>query len=175
LDLLRWWWGDPDEILYEDDAMGGVELNCHIRLRFPQGFTGEVHLSREFRLPNNYSIQCENGRIHWDIDETNRIQMEFPKTFYYLDAELHRLTRKNNNLMIPGPLAEDFHECFVSQLRNVISATRGNAALAIPVEEGLHSLRMIESCYSQRALMNMPWLSEQERAHAWQLKNGRLA
>ena len=38
-----------------------------------------------------------------------------------------------------------------------------------PAEEGLPSLRMIEQCYSQRSLMEMPWLSEREAARARQL------
>jgi predicted dehydrogenase len=33
LDLLAWWFGEPEALLYEDDAMGGVEANCRIRVR----------------------------------------------------------------------------------------------------------------------------------------------
>lgn len=172
LDLLTWWWGEPEEVIYEDDAMGGVELNCRIQLKFPQGFTGEVRLSREFRLPNTYTIECENGQIRWDIDETNKIQMEFTKTLYSLDSELHKLSRNGTSHVAPGPLAEDFHESFVSQLKNVIAAVRGKQVLAIPAGEGLRSLRVIDACYSHRSLMNMPWLGEQEAARARQLQGG---
>ena len=49
LDLLSWWWGHPDEIVYEDDAMGGVEANCHIRFAFfprlPRGSPTEPGLA----------------------------------------------------------------------------------------------------------------------------------
>lgn len=173
LDLLTWWWGEPEEILYEDDAMGGVDLNCRIHLKFPQGFSGDVILSREFRLPNTYSIQCESGQIRWDIDETSRIQTEFTNTCYYLDSELHKMSGRDRDLIVPGPVAEDFHECFVNQLKNVIGAIHGGDVLAIPAEEGLRSLRMIEECYSQRKLMDMPWLSEQEVTRARQFKEGQ--
>ena len=172
LDLLAWWWGEPEEISYEDDAMGGVELNCRAHLKFPQGFTGDVSLSREFRLPNVYSIQCENGRINWDIDETNKIRVEFFDTGYYLDADLRRMSRNGKNLIAPGPIAEDFHECFVNQLKNFIAAIHGTEELALPAEEGLRSLRMIDECYSHRSLIKMPWLGEQEVMRARQLQDG---
>jgi predicted dehydrogenase len=171
LDLLIWWWGPPEEIIYEDDAMGGVELNCRIWLKFPQGFTGEVRLSREFRLPNSYTIQCENGQINWDLDETNKLQMGFPDSSYFLDTQLHKISGNNKSLIIPGPVAEDFHQSFVNQLRNVISAVHGMEVPAIPAKEGLPSLKAIEYCYSHRSLMKMPWLGEQESVRAQQFKD----
>jgi len=30
LDLLLWWLGNEAEVLYQDDALGGVEANCRI-------------------------------------------------------------------------------------------------------------------------------------------------
>src|SRR3989304_3336253 len=31
LDLMQWWFGEPTEIYYEDDAMGGIEVNCQLQ------------------------------------------------------------------------------------------------------------------------------------------------
>lgn len=170
LDLLTWWWGEPEEIVYEDDAMGGVEVNCRIRLRFPQGFTGEVRLSREFQLPNYYSIECEHGTIRWDIDETTRLRLELPSTAYYLHSELRRWNPNDGRTMAPGRPAEEFDECFVNQLKNVIAAVRGRGALVVPAEEGLRSLRALETCYARRSLMDMPWLAGPESEPVRQLQ-----
>jgi predicted dehydrogenase len=169
LDLLLWWWGEPEEIVYEDDAMGGVELNCRIQLRFPQGFTGEVRLSREFRFPNAYEIECENGTIHWDIDESNQLQLGLRDSSYYLSSQLRSMG--NQSLSFPGPLAADFRQSFANQLQNVIAAVHGTESLMVPGEAGLAGLKAIDTCFSQRTLMDMPWLSEQEVIRAGQIRD----
>ena len=171
LDLLIWWWGEPEEMIYEDDAMGGVEVNCRIHLRFPQGFTGEVRLSREFRLHNSCTIQCENGLINWDIDETNQLKIGFPDLGYSLDGRIHNTSSMEKGLIFHGPVAADFHQCFVNQLKNMIAAIHGREPLAVPGQEGLLSLKAIDDCYSHRLVMDMPWLGEQEILRARQIKD----
>jgi len=174
LDLLLWWWGEPEEIVYEDDAMGGVELNCRIRLKFPQGFSGEVRLSREFRLPNSFVIQCDNGTLNWDIDEASQLRIGVPNSSYALVSQLQHVKNMENGLIVPGAMGADFHESFVNQLRNVIAAVRGTETLMVTGEAGLASLKAIETCYSQRRLMDMPWLSSRETLHARQIKDRHI-
>jgi predicted dehydrogenase len=174
LDLLLWWWGEPEEIVYEDDAMGGVELNCRIHLKFPQGFSGEVRLSREFRLPNSYVIQCENGTLNWNIDETSQLRIGVPGSNYALVSKLQQVKNMENGWIVPGAMGADFHESFVNQLQNVIAAVRGTEPLIVTGEAGLASLKAIETCYSQCRLLNMPWLSSSEQLHAQQIKDMQL-
>jgi predicted dehydrogenase len=174
LDLLIWWWGEPEEILYEDDAMGGVDLNCRIQLKFPQGFSGEVRLSREFQLPNACVIECRDAKINWDVDEANQLQIGFHDSSCYLAGQLHYTKGLNKHSIIPGPVAADFHQAFASQIRNMIAAIRGTEPLSVPGEAGLASLRAIEYCYSQRALMDMPWLGELEILRARQITDRQL-
>ena len=171
LDLLIWWWGEPEEIIYEDDAMGGADLNCRIQLKFPRGFRGEIRLSREFRLSNTCVIQCKNGDINWDIDESNQLRIGFHDLGYSIESRLHDVKSKDNGLIVPGPMAGDFHQSFVNQIKNVIAAVRGTEFLTVPGEAGLASLRMIESCYSQRTLMDMPWFGELEISRAQSIKD----
>jgi predicted dehydrogenase len=174
LDLLIWWWGEPEKIIYEDDAMGGVDLNCYIQLKFPQGFSGEVRLSREFRLPNACVIQCRDGNIHWNVDESNQLQLGLQDSSYYVAGELHTTSSLNTDLIIPGPLAADFHQSFINQMKNMIAAIRGTESLAVPGEAGLVGLKAIEYCYSQRVLMDMPWFEELEILRAQQIKDKQL-
>ena len=174
LDLLLWWLGEPEEIVYEDDAMGGVELNCRIHLKFAQGVSGEVRLSREFRLPNSYVIQCENGTLNWDIDETNQLRVAVPGSSYSLVSQLQHIKSMENGLIVPGAMGSDFHESFVNQLQNVIAAVRGAEPLMVTGEAGLASLKAIETCYSQHRLLDMPWLSSQETLHAQKIKDRQL-
>ena len=171
LDLLIWWWGEPEEIIYADDAIGGVDLNCRIHLKFPQGFSGEVQLSREFRLSNVCVIQCRDANIHWDINESNQLRIEFRDSRYYVTGQLHTNSDVKKGLTISGHVAGDFHQCFVGQIKNVIAATRGLESLMVSGEAGLASLRAIESCYSQRAMLELPWFSELEALRAQHIKN----
>jgi hypothetical protein len=41
-------------------------------------------------------------------------------------------------------------------------------------EEGLGALRLVEYCYKSRGLIDMGWLSEQERAIALRLQAGQV-
>jgi hypothetical protein len=49
---------------------------------------------------------------------------------------------------------------------DVLAAVRGEEALAVPAEEALQSIEIIERCYRQRRLMAMPWLDADEVAAA---------
>ena len=165
LDLLSWWWGQPDEVVYEDDAMGGIEANCHIRLRFPQGFRGEVRLSRDWPLPNHYMIQGTKGWVRWEVNEADRVQMGPAESQYGLNAQLY----ENDEAHPACRPAANFHRSFLAQLRNVVAAVRDQEPLLVSGEDGLQSLTLIEHCYGHRTLMSMPWLSETEYQRARQI------
>jgi predicted dehydrogenase len=165
LDLLSWWWGQPDEIVYEDDAMRGIEANCHIRLRFPQGFRGEIRLSRDWSLTNHYMIQGTKGWVRWEVNEADRVQMGPAESPYGLNAQLY----ENAEASPARRPAANFHRSFLAQLRNVVAAVRGQEPLLVSGDDGLQSLMLIEHCYRHRTLMSMPWLSKTEYQRAKQL------
>jgi hypothetical protein len=72
---------------------------------------------------------------------------------------------------MPGPVAAEFDQCFLDQLKNVIAAIRGAEPLVVSGESGLFSLNAIDHCYSNRKLMDMPWLAEQKILLATQKDN----
>lgn len=166
LDLLLWWWGEPVEVRYEDDAMGGVEANSHLTLTFARDFTGEVRLSRDWTRPNRYVIRCTKGWVRWTANEADRIQMGFHGVDYAHHILFYEHGREQDE---PGRPGDTFEQSFIRQLRNVIAAVQGTESLVVPGQEGLRSLRLIEQCYRHRTLMPMPWLSNQEVERARQL------
>lgn len=169
LDILVWWLGQPTEVFYEDDAMGGLETNCRIKLKFAQGFAGEVRISRDCLLPNRYIIQAEKGWMSWNAGgETDTIQVGYNDAEFALNSRIHKQELKN---MLPslGTPGSNHQQSFVNQLRNVVAAVEGTTEVMVPGDQGLESLRLIESCYRHRTLMHMPWLSEQESARASKL------
>ena len=162
LDLMLWWFGEPVELVYEDDALGGVDVNCRIRLRFQPGFEGEIRLSREWRRPNQYVIQGTKGWLRWKTEEADSVQMGIAGTPFYLNAALQPCDGRS--VAPDGVPAFNFELSFIEQIRNVIAAVRGREQLLISGAEGLRSLRLIEQCYRHRTLMDMPWLGDNERA-----------
>lgn len=159
LDLMLWWFGNPTNFEYFDDAMGGLEINSVARFEFANGLRGKVQLSRDWQLPNKYVIDCEKGWLAWKVGEANRVE----------------IGAKGSSHTILGETLEDrssaanYTESFVSQLANCIEAVRDDEKLIVPGEEGIRSLRLIEKCYQSRKLLPMPWLTEVELAHAREL------
>jgi predicted dehydrogenase len=145
--------------------MGGIEANCYIRLHFPQGFQGEVRLSRDWPLPNHYMIQGTKGWVRWEVNEADQVQIGPAESQYGLNAQLY----ENDEAHPACRPAANFHRSFLAQLRNVVAAVRGHEPLLVSGEDGLQSLTLIEHCYGHRTLMSMPWLSETEYQRARQI------
>ena len=166
LDLMIWWFGNPIEVIYEDDAMGGIEVNCRLQCKFEQGYIGKIRLSRDCILPNSYLIHGTKGWLNWNVnDAPNKIQLGFEDSSFAIDAQIHDVDILNP--FNPGEQSFNFEQSFTSQICNLIAVIKGKESLMIPGEEALKSLKIIESCYKNRNLMQMPWLSASE------LKNAR--
>jgi predicted dehydrogenase len=161
LDLMLWWMGEPLETLYEDDAMGGVEVNCRLRCTFPRGAIGEVRLSRDCALANRYTLRGTKGWLTWTVNEPDGLQLGFRESDHLLTATLHDAV---HGWPHPGPgkAARTFEQSFVSQLSNVIGAMSDRESLLVPATEGIRAVQLIEHCYRHRRLMPMPWLEESE-------------
>ena len=168
LDLLIWWWGPPVEVFYEDDATGGLEVNCRLRLTFAQGFSGEVRLSRDWPLPNCYVIEGSDGWLSWPVNEADWLDVGFRGHGYAFRGRLHEPGGNPLRSTVGSP-ASTFAQSFVNQLSNVLGAARGVMPLIVPAEQALESLKLIEHCYRHRGLMDMPWLSAEECRRAQEL------
>jgi predicted dehydrogenase len=161
LDLMLWWMGEPIETLYQDDAMGGVEVNCQLRCTFPRGVIGEVRLSRDCALANRYTLRGTKGRLTWTVNEPDGLELSFHESNYLLKAELYEAVHRWPHAE-PGRAARTFEQSFLSQLSNVIGAMSDRESLLVPATEGIRAVQLIEHCYRDRRLMPMPWLEESE-------------
>lgn len=172
LDLMVWWFGEPVALAYEDDAMGGIDVNCRLSCKFSQGFIGEVRLSRDCILPNRYFIQGTKGWLSWDVNEASEVEMGFENGSFALKAQLHDFDYQNSLPTLRKP-SYNFQQSFISQICNVVEAMREQVPLVVSGTEGIRSLRLIEYCYRHRTLMPMPWLSKPEFNRAQQLSSQR--
>ena len=168
LDLMLWWFGEPERFACEDDAMGGVEANCRIRCDFPGGLQGTVRLSRDWNLQNRYFVRFERGWAAWTPAEPQGIELGLAPGFA-LAARVHEAASSQGRPTL-GAAGSNYYESFVAQIANFAAAVRGRGTLAVPGEEGLRSIRLIEACYRDSSLMAMPWMTTAETQAARSLR-----
>jgi predicted dehydrogenase len=171
LDLLVWWIGEPAEVHYADDAMGGTEVNCHIELKMPGGFGGLVRLSRDCELRSRCFIRGSEGWLSWSIDAPEELQLQFKGTEPVVVGRLHEQD-SSGGLPGAGRRVRTFEQSFIAQLRNVVAAVRGQGEPLVTGRDALAGLRLVERCYLHRTLMPMGWLNEREQARAQILARG---
>jgi hypothetical protein len=116
-------------------------------------------------------IECERGWVAYDIAHVNRLQLGLAGGEFALDGFLHD-ARTAGGRPIVLERGGNFQQSFLAQLANVAAAVRGRGAPAVPAQEGIASMALIERCREQRTLMTMPWLDAEERAGAERLGTG---
>ncbi len=161
LDLVLHWFGAPEKLIYADDAMGGVEANCRMELAYPAGFKGTVQLSREWQTSNLYVIEFERGTLKLRAGEAEEAVLELKDSSFVLEGPLKE--RAGSLAAGTGTWATSFQEAFLVQVKDLIFALRTGSTPMVSAEEGIRSLRLIEHCYQNRTLMEMPWLGPKER------------
>jgi len=164
-DLLGWWLGEPAQMRYMDDAMGGLETNAFVQLTYPGGAQGRVHLSRDWATTNQYRFVFERGIVTWKVNDANGLSVQLGGAPAALSAAL--VTAQNETLYpVESQSLETNAQCFILQLMNVVAAIAGTEALLVPGEEGLLSVKLIDQCYAHRTLVEQPWLTPAESAQA---------
>lgn len=167
-DLLGWWLGEPAEVRYADDAMGGLETNSFVELRYAEGARGRLHLSRDWATAQQYRFVFERGIVTWKVNDANGLTLQLSGAPASLSGTL--LTPLEDPPVPVEPrVLETNAQCFMLQLSNVVGAIQDEEPLVVSGAEALHSMQMIEQCYASRRLVAQPWLSPEEAAHALEL------
>ena len=127
LDFLLWCFGEPKEIVYQDDAMGGLESNLTVDFQFDKA-KASYKLSRTVELSNTIIIEGNGHKAELEIFGTSK---------YKLDG-VERICEER---------VESLGE---AQLKNFINAIGGKETLLCPVSDGLMVIETLERCYSQK-------------------------
>jgi predicted dehydrogenase len=168
LDMLIWWFGEPASFSYHDDAMGGLEANCLLELSYSGGERGTVRLSRDWETRNSYVFDFENGTIVYEAGYANRLNFIPTGAPFMMSGELVEASMRHS--LVKRPTRSNL-QSFIEQLSNVVGAMKKREPLRVPGEEGIRSLRLIEQCYANRTLIDMPWLDREEMVAARALVN----
>lgn len=150
LDLLLVWLGEWEALDYRDDAQGGIESDCELRLRMRSGLEGIVEVSRTRNLRNTCVFEGERGSLEvgiWDPDPAISLRLggqEIPLSGRVGEA---RLT---------------FQDVFVRQIDDFAQAIREGREPFVPGREGRRSQELIEACYAARQPLELPWTDPPE-------------
>lgn len=132
LDFLLWCLGKPEEIIYEDDAMGGLESNLTIQMTFGKA-KAFYKLSRTMALSNTIVVEGNGHKAVIDI---------FSPGKYLLDGVVQM-----GKDAVP--------DLGVAQLGNFLNAAAGTEELVCPVSDGIAVIELLERCYAQKKVVTI--------------------
>lgn len=148
LDLLLWWLGEWADVEYWDDAQGGIESDCEMRLTMRSGAVGTVEISRTRNLRNTCVFEGERARLEvgvWDPDPEIKLILG--------GSEVHLSGRARRE----ESAALSFTDVFVRQIDDFAAAIRERREPFVPGREGRRSQELIEECYARRRFLELPW------------------
>ncbi len=148
LDLVGWWFGDCERIDYCDDAEGGVEAECQLRLEFGGGVAGDVVLSKLRDLPSRFLFEFDRATLVFENAGSE------PSPRVRLDAA-GQGWEPPGGVLGGSPVTRK--EAFRVQLRDFASAIREGREPFVPGREGRRSVDLLERCYSARRRLEHPW------------------
>jgi predicted dehydrogenase/nucleoside-diphosphate-sugar epimerase len=161
LDRLLFLFPGPAEVLrYCDNALGGVESDCEVRLRLshPLGAVeGRVELSRTRNLRNSFRFRCERGTLELGSGERFRVRID-PPGLEVRDA----LGGGRRDCRIEAAWAgqeEEVSWCaaFRAQIDDWVDAIRNGRPPRLAGDTALPAVRLIEECYARPEPLSEPW------------------
>jgi hypothetical protein len=163
LDLLLHWFGSVADLDYRDDAMGGLESNALLDLRFANGVSGQVRLSRDTPIPNMATIEFERGTLTLQPGHVDEVALSFKHSAFGVKAALFQKSEAPASAPASWVSSRTYAQSFMEQICNICRAIRGEESLLVPATEALPSMALIDQCYANRRLMAMPWLTAAEQ------------
>lgn len=151
LDLLLWWMGDWADVEYWDDAMGGVESDCEMRLTMRSGATGTVEISRTRTLRNTCVFEGERATLEvgvWDPD---------PEIKLFIGGSAGSELSLSGRARRKTGSALNFTDVFIRQIDDFAAAIHERREPFVPGREGRRSQELIEECYARRRFLELPW------------------
>ena len=141
LDSLLWWLGDPVDLTYEDDSLGGLESNVRLAAQFTGDVSGELRLSRTCNLTNEICIEGEDATLTTAVNSV---------TTYWLSRDgAKRLCRCADDTDEYPPHARD-------QLSDFVASVISGRPPRVSGMEGTRVIRLVEDCYAQKRARPLP-------------------
>jgi len=141
LDSLLWWFGDPVDVQYRDDAIGGLESNAELRLSFAGGEKGLFRISRTGVLPYRFRFRAERGSLDFAVPSLSRYEITISgKTDEY----------------VWGNASPDPIDCWRAQMQDFADAIRLHRKPLVNGEEGARVMAIVDQCYAAKRARPLP-------------------
>ena len=141
LDTLLWWFGEPADFDYEDDALGGLESNVRMALRFNSGIVARLRQSRTCNLPHEIRVEADNGTVVLPTYSTSE---------YELLRDGCREARRCAGESYGAA------QCEQAQLRDFAESITMGRSPRVGGEEGKRVIELIERCYKAKRARPLP-------------------
>ena len=143
LDFILWCLGEPTNIEYIDDSIGGLESNASMKLTFEGNKTATFRISRTCDLPNKIVVSGSKNTLEFDIFEMTKISN--PKN----PKEIISIPDVSNRKYDWSTIAE-------YQLQNFLNTIENKESLFCPLIDGIKTVELIEKCYQIKKLRPLP-------------------
>ena len=148
LDLLAWWFGECAVLAYRDDAMGGVEADCEIRLRLPGDVEASVELSRTRNLPNTCVVAGTRGTLEVGTKTDSSVR---------LTIAAQDITLGGKPVAAGATPPATLVDLFRLEFTDFVAAIEGGGEPVVSGREGCKSVALMEACYARREMLEYPW------------------
>jgi predicted dehydrogenase/nucleoside-diphosphate-sugar epimerase len=176
LDRLLYLFPGTAELLeYSDNALGGIESDCLVRLRLEHKgnpIDGRVELSRTRNLHNKLRVECERGTL--ELRPGDRFQVWVVPHEDQLVDTAHSQSRTYALRASWAHEAEgSWYEPFRVEIDDWLDAIRHNREPQLSGKSVLPTVQLIEQCYKAPKPMNEPWVQEGLNARPITELNGK--
>lgn len=150
LDRMLYFWGYPDRVALEDDALGGPEANCVARFEYTgrRSLEGSARYSKTVSLPSGLVIETERGYVVLADREDADIVFR-PHAKPGLEEIVRRRRRRLPTV--------DERSVYQRQLEDFVTACREGGQPLVDARQGLASLRLLEQLYASRTSVSIDW------------------
>jgi predicted dehydrogenase len=148
LDTLLHWLGPVAAVEYFDDAEGGVEANCLVKLRMVSGATGILELSRTRQLRNTAIIRMERGVLEVAL-AVNQMKVSLDNQPYAVSGPV--------GMRDTPDAQQDYLTTIADQMQDWVEAVRSGRQPFVDGRSAAESVDLIERCYRDRQPLELPW------------------
>lgn len=148
IDTLLQWLGPVRDFDYFDDAEGGVEANCLLKLRMESGAAGTMEFSRTRWLRNTAVIRMERAVLEIGLAD-NRVKISQATRPYVVNGTLRHSAHQD--------IEQDYLTIIAEQMQDWIDAILTGRQPSVDGRSAVAPVRLIEACYRQRQPLALEW------------------
>jgi predicted dehydrogenase/nucleoside-diphosphate-sugar epimerase len=178
LDRLLYLFPGPAQLLdYRDNALGGIESDCLLRLRLEhkgRPVEGRVELSRTRNLHNKLRVECEKGIL--ELRPGDRFQVwVVPHEDQLVDTTQSQARPYQLRASWADEPESSWFEPFRVEIDDWLDAISQKKEPQLSGKSVLPTVALIDECYKSPGLLEEPWVKEGLQEKAKPELNGNLS